>query len=395
MGDNPLVGVNDDRLGPRFPDMSAPYTPELIEVGLEVARRENFVAHRGVTVAVTGPNLETRAEYRFLRQIGADVVGMSTVPEVIVAVHAGMRVFGLSVVTDMCLPDALKPANVEEIIAVANAAQPKLRALVMGVLAHEAGRSKSSTLSPRGQRGVRVGTRCDRPSRLPRDRRASSVRLMLHLAAQIAEAADAVRRRWSETPRAGIILGSGLGDLANEIDAEATIDYADIPALPAHHGHRPRRQARVRHARRRAGRRVSGPLPPVRRPLARAGRHAGAAAQGPRRRRADRLQRRRRTEPAVRHRRRDADRRPDQPHVRQPAGGRERRRARPAVSRHVVAVRSRAATARRSKSPCAKASSCTAACTSPCWGRTTKRGPSTACCAGSAATPSACRPCPK
>lgn len=138
MGDNPLVGVNDDRLGPRFPDMSAPYTSELIDVAMEVARRENFVVHRGVTVAVTGPNLETRAEYRFLRLVGADVVGMSTVPEVIVAVHAGMRVFGLSVVTDMCLPDNLKPAVVEEIIAVANEAQPKLRALVMGVLAHEA-----------------------------------------------------------------------------------------------------------------------------------------------------------------------------------------------------------------------------------------------------------------
>jgi purine-nucleoside phosphorylase len=140
MGDNPLVGVNDDRLGPRFPDMSAPYTPELIDVALEVARRENFVAHRGVTVAVTGPNLETRAEYRFLHQIGADVVGMSTVPEVIVAVHAGLRVFGLSVVTDMCFPDALKPANIDEIIAQANAAQPKLRALVLGVLKHEAGK---------------------------------------------------------------------------------------------------------------------------------------------------------------------------------------------------------------------------------------------------------------
>jgi purine-nucleoside phosphorylase len=140
MGDNPLVGVNDDRLGPRFPDMSAPYTPELIDVALEVARQENFVAHRGVTVAVTGPNLETRAEYRFLRQIGADVVGMSTVPEVIVAVHAGLRVFGLSVITDMCLPDALKPAVIEEIIAHANSAQPKLRALVLGVLKHEASR---------------------------------------------------------------------------------------------------------------------------------------------------------------------------------------------------------------------------------------------------------------
>lgn len=137
MGDNPLVGVNDERLGPRFPDMSAPYTPELIAVGQEIARKSNFPVQRGVMVAVTGPNLETRAEYRFLRMIGADVVGMSTVPEVIVAVHGGMRVFGLSVVTDMCLPDMLKPANVEEIIAVANSAEPKLRALVLGVLAHE------------------------------------------------------------------------------------------------------------------------------------------------------------------------------------------------------------------------------------------------------------------
>ena len=138
LGDNPLVGVNDDRLGPRFPDMSAPYTPELIEVGLEIARRENFVAHRGVMVAVTGPCLETRAEYRFLRTIGADVVGMSTVPEVIVAVHCGLRVFGVAVITDQCLPDALKPAILEEIIAIANAAESKLRALVLGILTHEA-----------------------------------------------------------------------------------------------------------------------------------------------------------------------------------------------------------------------------------------------------------------
>lgn len=138
MGDNPLIGINDDRLGPRFPDMSAPYDQGLGEVALEIARRGNFAAHRGVLVAVAGPNLETRAEYRFLRQIGADAVGMSTVPEVIVAVHAGLRTLGLSVVTDLCLPDALKPANVEEIIAVANAAEPKLRALVCGILAHEA-----------------------------------------------------------------------------------------------------------------------------------------------------------------------------------------------------------------------------------------------------------------
>ncbi len=138
MGDNPLVGVNDDRLGPRFPDMSAPYDSELVAKGQEIARQQNFVAHKGVMVAVTGPNLETRAEYRFLRTIGADVVGMSTVPEVIVAVHCGLRAFGVSVISDMCLPDALEPANVEEIVATANVAEPKLRALVCGILAYEA-----------------------------------------------------------------------------------------------------------------------------------------------------------------------------------------------------------------------------------------------------------------
>jgi purine-nucleoside phosphorylase len=137
MGDNPLIGINDDRLGPRFPDMSEPYDQKLIDRTLEIARRENIIAHKGVFVAVSGPNLETRAEYRFLRAIGADVVGMSTVPEVIVAVHCGMRVVGLSIVTDMCLPDALEPASVEQIIATANAAQPKLTQLVLGVLAAE------------------------------------------------------------------------------------------------------------------------------------------------------------------------------------------------------------------------------------------------------------------
>lgn len=138
MNGNPLIGPNDDSLGPRFPDMSRPYDPDLIGRALSIARREDFTAHRGVYVAVTGPNLETRAEYRFLRGIGADVVGMSTVPEVIVAVHSGMRVLGLSVVTDMCLPDALEPAVVEEIIAVAASAEPKLRKIVLGVLGQEA-----------------------------------------------------------------------------------------------------------------------------------------------------------------------------------------------------------------------------------------------------------------
>jgi purine-nucleoside phosphorylase len=138
MHGNPLVGPNDERLGPRFPDMSAPYDPLLIERALQIARREDFTAHKGVYVAVTGPNLETRAEYRFLRTIGADVVGMSTVPEVIVAVHAGMRVLGLSIVTDMCLPDALKPAKIDEILATAADAELKLRKIVLGILAAEA-----------------------------------------------------------------------------------------------------------------------------------------------------------------------------------------------------------------------------------------------------------------
>jgi len=138
MGDNPLIGINDDRLGPRFPDMCEPYNQRLVDRALAIARREDIVAHKGVFVAVAGPNLETRAEYRFLRTIGADVVGMSTVPEVLVAVHASMRVVGFSVVTDMCLPDALEPANVERIIATAHAAGPALRTLVMGVLAEEA-----------------------------------------------------------------------------------------------------------------------------------------------------------------------------------------------------------------------------------------------------------------
>ena len=137
MGDNPLIGINDDRLGPRFPDMCEPYCPKLVDRGLEIGRRLNFAVHKGVFVAVAGPNLETRAEYRFLRTIGADVVGMSTVPEVVVAVHAGMRVVGFSVITDMCLPDALQPANVEEIIAIANDAEPRLTALVTGVLEQE------------------------------------------------------------------------------------------------------------------------------------------------------------------------------------------------------------------------------------------------------------------
>ncbi|HEY2377150.1 MAG TPA: purine-nucleoside phosphorylase [Gemmatimonadaceae bacterium] len=134
LGDNPLVGPNDDRLGPRFPDMSDAYDAELRAVARAVALEAGIQLREGVYVAVSGPNLETRAEYRFLRAIGADVVGMSTVPEVIVAKHAGMRVLGVSIITDMCLPDHLEPATVEKIIAVANGAEPRLTQLVAGVL---------------------------------------------------------------------------------------------------------------------------------------------------------------------------------------------------------------------------------------------------------------------
>ncbi len=134
MGDNPLIGKNDDRLGPRFPDMCRPYDPALISLTARVALDEKIVCHKGVFVAVTGPNLETRAEYRFLRGIGADVVGMSTVPEVIVGVHCGLRNLGLSVVTDLCLPDALEPVVLEDILATAAIAEKKLRVLVRRVV---------------------------------------------------------------------------------------------------------------------------------------------------------------------------------------------------------------------------------------------------------------------
>jgi purine-nucleoside phosphorylase len=134
LGDNPLVGANDERLGVRFPDMSEPYDAALRAVARSVAADRGIVLREGVYVAVPGPNLETRAEYRMLRALGADVVGMSTVPEVIVALHAGMRVLGLSIITDLCLPDTLEPVDVATIIATAGRAEPKLTALVRGVL---------------------------------------------------------------------------------------------------------------------------------------------------------------------------------------------------------------------------------------------------------------------
>jgi len=134
LGDSPLIGPNDDRFGPRFPDLSMPYDAALRTLAREVAVDNKLPLREGVYVAVAGPNLETRAEYRFLRMIGADVVGMSTVPEVLVAIHSGMRVLGLSIITDMCLPDALEPATLEKIVGVANTAEPKLTALVRAVL---------------------------------------------------------------------------------------------------------------------------------------------------------------------------------------------------------------------------------------------------------------------
>jgi purine-nucleoside phosphorylase len=134
LGDNPLIGPNDDTLGPRFPDMSEPYSRELIGRAEEIARDLKIKVQKGVYVAMQGPNLETRSEYRFLRMIGADAVGMSTVPEDIVAIQMGMRVFGVSIITDECFPDTLKPITLEEVIAVANKAEPKMTAIMKEVV---------------------------------------------------------------------------------------------------------------------------------------------------------------------------------------------------------------------------------------------------------------------
>lgn len=133
---NPLHGNNDDDLGPRFPDMSCPYDLELIEASLAVARRQGLACHRGVYAAMSGPNYETRAEYRFLRQIGADVVGMSTVPEVIVAVHAGLRVLGLSVVTNLCCPDVLQSTTGQAVRDAATLAEPTVRCIVESLVSN-------------------------------------------------------------------------------------------------------------------------------------------------------------------------------------------------------------------------------------------------------------------
>lgn len=134
LGDNPLIGINDETLGPRFPDMSEPYCRALMDLAELVALEEQIKVHRGVYAALSGPNLETAAEYRYLRLIGADAVGMSTVPEVIVAIHMSMRVLGFSVITDECFPDRLKPANITEIIKTAETAEPKLMRLMAKVV---------------------------------------------------------------------------------------------------------------------------------------------------------------------------------------------------------------------------------------------------------------------
>lgn len=134
LGDNPLIGPNDDELGPRFPDMSEPYTERLQELAETVALDKGIKMHQGVYLALSGPMLETKAEYRFLRQIGADVVGMSTVPEVIAAVHMSMEVLGVSVITDECLPDALEAVVIEDVLEAAGMAEPKMTQVIVDVL---------------------------------------------------------------------------------------------------------------------------------------------------------------------------------------------------------------------------------------------------------------------
>lgn len=134
LGTTPLIGKNDDRIGPRFPDMCEPYNEELIKIAQEVAMKNKIRLERGVYASMSGPCLETKAEYRMLKILGADAIGMSTVPEVIAAVHAGMKVLGISVITDACLPDCLKPVDIKEIIATASQAEPKLVTIIKEVL---------------------------------------------------------------------------------------------------------------------------------------------------------------------------------------------------------------------------------------------------------------------
>ena len=134
LGDNPLIGPNDPDLGPRFPDMSQPYTERLLATAEQVALDAGIKMHQGVYLAVSGPMMETKAEYRYMRQLGADVVGMSTVPEVIAAVHMSMEVLGISVITDECFPDALEPVSLDDVLEAAAMAEPQLTSVVVGVL---------------------------------------------------------------------------------------------------------------------------------------------------------------------------------------------------------------------------------------------------------------------
>lgn len=145
MGTNPLIGPNDDKIGIRFPDMIEPYSKRLIKAAEQVALKQQIALKQGVYIGVTGPCLETRAEYRMMRMLGADAVGMSTVPEVIAAVHMGIEALAVSVITDICLPDALKPVKIHEIIDVANKSGPQLAGLLSGVV------EKVRNLNPKGK----------------------------------------------------------------------------------------------------------------------------------------------------------------------------------------------------------------------------------------------------
>jgi purine-nucleoside phosphorylase len=135
MGDNPLLGPNDESLGVRFPDMSQPYDRALLAAAAREAKEQGLSLVQGVFVGVAGPNLETAAEYRFLRQLGADVISMSIVPEALVAVHGGLKVLAIVVVTDLCDPDHLAPVRIESVVAAAGRATPSLDRLMQGVVA--------------------------------------------------------------------------------------------------------------------------------------------------------------------------------------------------------------------------------------------------------------------
>lgn len=134
LGDNPLIGANDNSIGPRFPDMIEPYSNDLLKLVQDVADLEGIKIQKGVYASMSGPCLETRAEYKMLRTIGADAIGMSTVPEVIVGVHMNMKILALSVITDSCIPEELKPINIKEIIATANKTEPYLTKLITKVI---------------------------------------------------------------------------------------------------------------------------------------------------------------------------------------------------------------------------------------------------------------------